>query len=440
MKKINLFRNMPLLAILAIAFSQQATAAVSNDDINSAIEQLRLGKPQEAQALLLKTHDAESTNPQEWFLLGVSAKQAKQLGDARRYLAQALVLAPKADRIKLELAEVNILLGDGEQARALLLEVKAGNPPERVTAAIDRYLLAIDQSQAQQKNWQLTGSLGWMHDSNVNGGPDTSSVQLFGLPFTLSDDARMSSDQALTAQIDFSHLYKLSGDLAWQNSLGVAWTDYQSLDKYDALYLSASSSVLWRQNERLLWSIPILLDQLQLGHDDSYYYYSYGITPQFKYLFSPNLSATVGLRAIDKKYQNENRNAGVLGAYSAFDFKLDDRNSFRLSLNYTEEHAERDYYSNAQHGIGLAYYHAFAPDMLLALSGGYGASRYEAAEAAFGEKRRDEVLRYSASFSYRLAPLAADLVVAVNYTDSQSNISLYEYDRWQSSIALRKTF
>jgi len=425
---------------LSAIISVSAQATVSNDEINEAVAQMRAGNPLVAHSILLKSHEESSINPQEWFLLGISAKQSKRMGDAKRYLSHALALAPDADRIKLELAEVSIALGEAATARQLLLEVKAGNPPARVLATIDRYLLAVSQSTAQKKNWQLTGTLGWMHDSNANGGPNTATVELFGLPFVLSRDARKQGDQAYTTQMDFSHLFELNDTLALQSSLGLAWTDYQSVDSQDALYFSASSGVLLKQNERMIWSLPVLFDWLRLGQQDSYYYYSYGIAPQLRYRYSPQWAGTMGVSALRKNYQNDTRDSDMLGVQVFLDYRIDEHNSFRFSLNHANESAARDYYSHARSGVGISYYHGFSKDILLAVSGGYSTTRYDQAEAAFGKKRHDETFRYSASLNYRIAPLEADLIVALNYTDNRSSVKLYEYDRLQSSVSLRKTF
>ena len=122
-----------LAGLCALIFCANiALAANTEQDLQRAVELLNADSPGQAYELLLERHEAGSVNPQEWFLLGIAAKQAGRLEEAAVYFERLLELDPEATRARLELAEIAYRLGEGDKARQLLLDVKAANPPAGV--------------------------------------------------------------------------------------------------------------------------------------------------------------------------------------------------------------------------------------------------------------------------------------------------------------------
>ena len=188
MKKI--IKTIVLLSSFSLAH-----AANNAETLSEASGLLKKGQSSEALSLLLKRHEATSASAQEWFLLGLSAKQSGNLLDAADYFESVLAIDPNAERVKLELAAISYQLGNRDKAEVLLLDVKASNPPAGVISNIDRFLATIEASKGQ-KNWRVSASAGWIYDSNVNAGPNEDLISMFGLPFKLSDDAQSTEDNA----------------------------------------------------------------------------------------------------------------------------------------------------------------------------------------------------------------------------------------------------
>lgn len=126
-------------------------ASNSDIDLQNAVQKLETGEPQEALDILLKKHDASSTNPQEWFLLGIAAKLVGEYEEANNYFEKLLQIDPNAHRAKLEMAEIAYRFGMNERAKQLLLDVKAANPPAGVALTIDRFIANIAAQDSQEK-------------------------------------------------------------------------------------------------------------------------------------------------------------------------------------------------------------------------------------------------------------------------------------------------
>lgn len=431
-----------IISLLVFALSSTSVLAANTDqDLQQAVSLLQGGSPKQAYERLLQNHEQNSKNPQEWFLLGISAKQSGRFEEATRYFERLLEIDPNASRAKLELAEIAYQQGNGNEAKQLLLDVKAANPPAGVVATIDRFIANIAASEQQQKSWRLRASVGWMHDTNANAGPDVDSVLLYGLPFVLSTDAKETSDDALVTRLGFDHLKGISNTLSWQSNLSASWTDYRDLNNLDALYLSFSTGATWKQNGRMIWSLPVVADWVKIGHDNSYYSYSYGIAPQLRYLLNDRLSFSVGTSVSKKKYQSSSdRDLTAWALSPSLDYKVSEKGSLRLGLTGAKEDSGLDIYSNKLWGVNASYFHNFSKDLIATVRAGYSDSQYKGFEAAYTEKRHDKTTRFGLDLTYHVAPIDSELLFSISHTNNDSNLPMYEYGRNQVSLSLRKVF
>ena len=125
------------------------------------------------------------------FLFGLAAVGASQqpgIGEARReaLLDEAiasfrtmLVNRPELVRVRLELARAFFLKGVDSLARRHFERVLAGEPPEAVAANVRLFLLRI----RARRRWDMHVGAAIAPDSNIGGGSDERTIQIFGLPF-----------------------------------------------------------------------------------------------------------------------------------------------------------------------------------------------------------------------------------------------------------------
>ena len=366
------------IIILMITLALLSPVYAANDSValDKASSLLKQNKPSEALSLLLINHEPESAPAQEWFLLGLSAKQSGNLTDAANYFEKLLSIDPKADRVKLELAAISYQLGDTDRAKLLLLDVKASNPPSGVMNNIDRFLATIESGKGQ-KNWRVSATAGWIYDSNVNAGPNKDVITMFGLPFNLSEDAKNTEDNAYTLGLSLDHAIPVNGSVGWQSNVGVNWRDNFTLHNLDSLYLSGSTGPVWKQNGHLIWSMPFIADWVRYGHKNDYFSFSYGVAPQVRYTASNQLALNLATTVKGKSFDKQSARKQVAWSVTpSVDYQFTGSDTLRFGVTAAQEHSGINFYSNDRWSVNASYYHNFSRFFVASLSGSYGDSYY----------------------------------------------------------------
>ena len=218
-------------------------------------------------------------------------------------------------------------------------------------------------------------------------------------------------------------------------------SDYNDLNNLDSLYLSFSTGPALRSSERMIWSLPLVADRVKIGHDDSYYSYSYGVAPQWRYLFSERLSFSLGAFVSKKKYRNNNtRNLTALALSPSLDYRIGEKGSLRIGITGARENSGLAVYSNNLWGVNAAYFHNFSQNFIAAVRAGYSDSRYRGREVVYTVNRHDKTTRVGLDLVYYIAPINSELSLSISHTRNNSNLPIYEYDRNQVSLSLQVVF
>src|SRR5579864_4713512 len=186
--------NAPSAHVLAsslLASEPNSVASVdAKERIHLAQGLMTQGHAEKARAILLaleaeKIPDIADANEVQ-FLLGLLDLADKDYESAVHRYHRILISEPKAVRVRLELGRAYFLADDYANAERQFLFARAGKLPPAVLKNIDRYLSAI----RSLKTFSYTIALSIASDSNINAGPATDTVSLYGLPFQLSQSAK----------------------------------------------------------------------------------------------------------------------------------------------------------------------------------------------------------------------------------------------------------
>jgi len=407
-------------------------------DINSeAMQYLQSNVSSKAYTLLEKEYKKGNYDNQSLFLLGTSAKLQKDYSNAIKYFEQLLKRDKGAHRVRLDLASVYYYTGKLQKAKELLLIVKRSNPPKKVGDNIDSFLAAIEKGVP--KSWSISFNVGYQYDSNVNAGPDTDTVLMYNLPFTLSDDAKVNSDHAIKYGVNFNYLKHING-FGWQSSLGANVIDYRKFHNLDNKSISLSIGITGKKN-RITYSIPFIANVSIIGHENRYYSIAKGISPQVSYQLEQDLLLSGSLSLQNKKYYKQKDKESNSITFSPFIRKYIDQSSFVNFGGYLgQENSHTQTSSNNSKGLNLGYYKAFSQKFNIYLGASYSKTDYDGEEVAYNQARKDSSKSVNVNFNYFVDTIKSNIGLNMSYTKNSSSIEIYDYDRKVFGINLSRNF
>jgi len=212
-KMISRGRRPALFAVFAFltVASTVHVASAASDDRNrppraSAAEVVKIEERRTALFQVMLDHP---DNLDAAFEYAALSSQVGDLEGAIGTLERMLIFAPGLPRLQLELGVLYFRLGAYEAARGYFeAAVAAPNVPNEVRQKVATYLEAIDQ-KSDGIGFSGSYTIGTRYQTNANGGPTSSLVNLRGLNYELSEDARSSPDVNLFASGEFRSVFDL---------------------------------------------------------------------------------------------------------------------------------------------------------------------------------------------------------------------------------------
>jgi tetratricopeptide (TPR) repeat protein len=166
----NLFPAKRMLFALGFFLCMAANPALAADpDLAKAEALMREGKAAEAYTLLEPFEFEQSGNIKFDYLLGIAALDSGKPDKATLAFERVLAADPNFAGARIDMARAYFQLGDMTRAKTEFEAVLTQNPPPAARVTIDKYMAAI----AQQESASQTRSSGYVefsvgHDSNVN--------------------------------------------------------------------------------------------------------------------------------------------------------------------------------------------------------------------------------------------------------------------------------
>ncbi len=402
---------------------------------------------------------AAADDQQERFAAAMQAIEDDRLNTARRILSALLADFPTLHRARLELARVNYLARDYSTARdeaQRVLDDPATPPAVRTTVlAFLAQIRADEESLGGRHYWRPSIYLGAMYDSNVNFGISRDIVDVNGVPFRVNPDSRERSDVAGVIDAGLSHSFnpniqfesgEQTGTFLWQSHLNAYYRSYFDENDFNLGILTLRTGPTWVVPGHWRASVGLQADQIWLGGDSLALFSS--LNPSISWEFGGRNELTLEGIATHRSY-SRSRDSGREGWYG------------RAGVRYTR------YFNERKLGLQLGggYFKFDADDDRFAYSGpdvfagvvwqawqygsvyarvGYREYDFDGVEPGFDRSRDDEELRATVGFRHDLQSgwLNKWTVLGdVTVTDNESpGVSIFEYDRYQISLGLSRSF
>ncbi len=429
---------------LGIALAAAIAPAWADEVLDRLRALVNEGRANEAYALA-QEQAGRMGEPEFDLFFGLAAIETGRAGQGVLALERYRLAFPQDQRAGLYLARGYLALGEPARARAELEAILADSPTGDIADAARTLLDAARAREAAAAGGaRFYVEAGAGTDSNVNGGTGTAVVTLpvFG-PVVLPDRVVRTGD-------NFTHL-AAGGSASRTLEPGLAvfggaeltsrnhFTDTAfdqsglgghlgvSLNRGGTLWrATASHHTLWLENDRYR-SVTGLAGEWAMSLPPAQTVNAFLQYARFEYG-----AAGAGLRDADFWGAGVGLRHGFAGAM---------RPTVSVALTVGDERNDRNRPDFSRTLAGLQGVLTVAPASRWSLSAAflYQDSRYDAADPFLGVTRKD---------SYRSLTLGAAYLVDRNlsvrgelaYTDNDSNIALFKYDRTQAMVKLRYEF
>ena len=342
---------------------------------------------------------------------------------------------PDLPRVRLDLALAYFQAGeDGNAAHHFRLALGDDDLPAIVRA---RALAFLDLIR-RRKSWSITGSVAIQPDSNINAATSARQVELFGLPASLSEDARQTSGVGVSANISGGYEARISPDRRFRVAGGLRTRSYPE-DQFNERIVSL------RTGPRFLFEKfdlrpEVTVQQRWLGGNT--YSRALGIELSGNWAIGDawRLGASLGRDWNDyKTFLGEGTidSVGVNLAHA-----LGKATQLQADTAFRRETLDRDAYSWRQFLVGLSASRELPWGFVL--SGGpiYRWREYGAPLVSLSrEARRDRTLAGRITVSNRNVELLGFMPeITLRHERRESNVALYDYTRTVGEIGVVRSF
>ncbi|MGH8764836.1 MAG: surface lipoprotein assembly modifier [Burkholderiales bacterium] len=426
-------------------------ARAQSDDLRSANELIKQGKPAEALAQLRAVADKDGnvTNPEYHYLVGIAANDSGDIDGAIESLREAVRLKPDFLQAHAELARAYMSFGNLFLANREMDKVKEGNPPPEVAAALDKYVDDYHKAVLAGRK-RLTGnvSIGFGHDSNVNSATAAQSIFLpilGGIRATLDANGRARSDSFTLLAGDVGGFYPLSERFELiGGAIGSAKIN-SDIDQFDSIYFNTSGGLRVNVDEKSQFNVVANLDSVRL--DNKRVRDSTGVTAQWATMVHPLIEAGAFVQQARLAYPQESfRDAdrlvyGMSLTPGAFGRRLISTPPMLVLYGGKEDPHLSDVpqLGNDFWGIRLGDVHYFSTRLASFQGLSYERRNYGGPDPLFLETRRDEQWDLTLGLLYKWTPQWT-IVPLVSYTNNRSNLEVFKFDRTAVSVSLRYSF
>jgi len=444
--RIILFLGFLVLSVLVPVGLAQAQAP-EQPDLQRAESLVRSGKAEEAWKLL-SPHEFELAGREDFdYLLGVAALDSGRAGRATLVFERVLAVNPDHAAARLDMARAYFALGDFQRSRGEFEQVlQHEDTPPAARQTIERYLAAIE-ARAPSRGTRLTGyaeaSIG--RDSNVNSATSTSSifVPLFNTNFTLGSSSVKAADHfaSLGGGAELTHV--LSGGFSLFAGVDLKQRSHRDWDVYDSRsvdYRGGFQAVHDKDTFRLTVGrndydldntkyrrIGSLGMELRHAVDVKTQVIGFAQVSEIKYLQDSTASygsaqTLAGLGLI--RSLEGSGNPIVFGSvYAGDDIATRNRGD-----------GDRDIF-----GLRGGYQRSLRDDLDFHATLSMQYSGYKRFNPLFQEYRKETQYDLGLGLNWRFQK-DWQLKPQLTYTRSDSNFQVYDYDRYELSLTLRKDF
>jgi outer membrane protein len=368
------------------------------------------------------------------FLRGRVAFAEARYADAIAAFTGILYRRPNLTRVRLELARTYFAAHDLNRSEEQFELVLGSKLPGEASDNILGFLSEIED----QRLWRINFNIAIAPDTNINTATDSETVDIFGLPFSLSDEARASSGVGVQVQAGYEYRPYIIGQSRLNLATNIQRTEYNGANFDDTIISTHFGSRLrfGKTHYDLNWAA------FRRWFGTRGFNSGIGGNMDITHRLSPRLLGRLSVVSQVVNYdQNPGQNGTVASVELGASYWLSTTGTIRGSFGVNYDFAVEDAFENTAYRIDGAYTHQ-AP---IALTLTFGASavlrQFDGINPTFLKRRSDQL------YALRFHVVKRDIrifglspYVSYSFTRSSSNIALFEYSRHRAQFGFMRLF
>jgi outer membrane protein len=427
------------LAFLITAFLIFTSAALAQPSLKvDALELARQAISNRDYPLARAILDAlVGHNPQDVevnFLLAELDARQGHLDAAVDRFRKLLSRHPELIRVRLDYALALFGLHQDESAEYNFRLALASDLPDPVRENVMRYLHAI----RARRRYEIDATASIAPDTNINAATGQSEITLFGLPFTLSEEARKKSGIGAVASVFGEYRFPLTEQLRLRSNANLWRADYPGGKFDDMIWRAAVGPQLLLRD----WDLSVLgvFTERWYGNDP----YDTGEGPRVELAYHGlkrwRLEGDVEYLRLNYHTQTF-LNGDYVSANFSPTFYVTSTSYLRPIVGIFRQSTADPTFSDVGYRTGFGYHQELPYGITIEAQPEVFLSYYDAPDALFGTTRRDRTLRFGFSIYRRdWLILGFDPVFSYIRTDNDSNQALFSFHRNQFQVGFTKEF
>jgi hypothetical protein len=288
------------------------------------------------------------------------------------------------------------------------------------------------------KRWSYNLGLAVAQDTNVNGATNVHQIDIYGLPFTLSDNARQKSGAGIAIDVGGEWSPILFGNTKARLGGQVHRVEYGG-SAFDDMTVSGYVGPQYLLTE---WELDALVTGFRRWYGNTPYSQGLGGRLGVRYVLTPQIlvGTSLDFQAVTYRHITE-QNGSFWGGSADALYTVTPSSLVRLSGGIATQSAKVSSLAFSTEWFAFDYYQDLPLGFTAGIEPAFSWTQYNGPLAAFGATRRDvlwaarlDVL--NRRFEYGgFAPRLSFI-----YTNASSTIALYRYSRFQVQLGLTRQF
>ncbi len=379
------------------------------------------------------------------YLLGIAAVESNNVTRGAFALERVLALDPSHKDARAEMAKAHYMLGETDASKAEFNNVLKQSPDAETKKTVTKLLTAMDKNEGITTTFgaYLDAGLGW--DSNVSSAPGIASVGIpafGGIIVPLGNAAQEKSDNFMNLAAGISVRHPVTDEFAVFGNASVNGRFNSSDTDFNNSLLDFNAGYQYQRNKNN-FSLAAQNNYFEL--DNERFRHAFGATAQWLYNIDAfNQAGVYGQFSRLKYTDNHIRNAdrSIIGVNVGHVFQADFNPVVFASIYGGREDARDssvDFLDQDVFGLRAGGQLSFNPMWQLNATVSYEQRDNDENDPFFLTKRKDD--QYDAVIGLRYLPAPSwSIKPQFSYTNNDSNIDLYGYERKSISVNVRKDF